>query len=61
MREPGTRVVMKVAGTVFVITGYRELKRREHRRAAKVLAIGATVLWSAAAVNNVVQMNRSKR
>jgi hypothetical protein len=56
MQTPATRVLLKTAGTVIVISAHRELKRRKKHKTAKIVAITAIAIWSGAAVNNAIRM-----
>jgi hypothetical protein len=53
LREPLPRYALKVLGTAAVLGVRRELKRRKKDKAARILGVGAIILFSGAAVNNV--------
>jgi len=58
MREPGVRVLSKLAAGVIVVWAHRKLKRDGHSTKAKLVVIIAVVLWGGAAVWNVRAMSR---
>lgn len=58
---PAARLTIRSLAVAVTIVGARELKKRGHHRGAKVARIAIVVLWSGAAVNNVLQTRRAKR
>lgn len=60
LQQQGPRVALKVAGTVVVISAYKELRRQKKHKAAKILAISVSALWAGAAVNNAIKAQRHR-
>jgi hypothetical protein len=58
VRGPASAVVVKVATTAGVLLLDRELRKRGHRRAGKVLKIAAIVVWGGCAAWNARQVAR---
>lgn len=61
MQEPAVRVLSKALVATAVVAGSRQLRKKGHRNAAKVLCWTAVGLWLGAAAWNTHQMHRSMR
>ncbi len=55
---PTSATLVKVGATAGVLLLDREFRRRGHKRASKVLKIGAIVVWGSAAAWNFRQARR---
>jgi hypothetical protein len=60
VRGPASAVVVKLGMTAGVLLLDRELKRRGHPRAGKVLKIAAIVVWGSCAAWNARQVARAR-
>ena len=58
---PTSAVLVKASATAGLFLIDRELKRRSHRRASKVLKISAIVVWGGCAAWNVRQIQQQGR
>jgi len=58
MRSGSGTLALKAGATVAGAWGCYELRRHGHPRAAKWLRWGIVIVWSGAAVNNVIQSRR---
>jgi hypothetical protein len=61
VRGPASAMLVKAATTAGVLLLDRELQKRGHRRAGKVLKIAAIVVWGSCAAWNVRQARRHDR
>jgi hypothetical protein len=58
VRGPASAVVVKAGTTAGVLLLDRELRRRGHRRAGRVLKVAAIVVWGGCAAWNARQVAR---